>query len=162
MKHLVVYYSRTGTTKKVAQALCNFLGSDIEEIAPMRKYSGLFGFFRAGYEATRKKLPNIHEVKNNPSQYDVVILGTPVWGSTLASPLRTYVSKYAEDFKKVSFFLTKGGEGQTRTFAELEGLCGKEPAAILELRKQDVMNKEKFETESIQKIENFLKRSFNR
>lgn len=158
MKYLVVYYSRTGTTKKVAQALCNFLESDIEEIAPMRKYSGLFGFFRAGYEATRKKLPNIHEIKNNPSQYDAVILGTPVWGSTLASPLRTYISKYRTDFKKVAFFLTKGGKGQTRTFTDLEGLCGKEPTAILELRKQDVMNKEKFGAESRQKIENFSKK----
>ncbi|MBE3088681.1 MAG: flavodoxin family protein, partial [Actinobacteria bacterium] len=41
---LVVYYSRTGTTRKVAEYITKQLGADMEEIIDMKKRSGIWGF----------------------------------------------------------------------------------------------------------------------
>jgi len=73
---LVVFYSRTGTTKKVAEAIATKLGCDIEEIIDTKSRRGLLGFLRSGLEATLKRLTTIEEIKNDPASYDVVIIGT--------------------------------------------------------------------------------------
>ena len=44
MRSLVVYYSRTGVTKKVAEAISRKLGSDVEEIIDQRDRSGPKGY----------------------------------------------------------------------------------------------------------------------
>ena len=157
MKYLVVFYSRTGTTRRVAQGIAESIGCDIEEIIPAKSYSGLFGFLRGGFEATRKKTPEIQTAQKDPSEYDTMIIGTPVWGGTMASPLRTYLTRYGDRFKKVAFFLTKGGEKGTKTFTEMENLCGKTPVLTLELRKTDVKNEERFSSVSLKRIQEFGK-----
>jgi flavodoxin len=43
MKTLVVYYSRTGTTRKVAEAIAGILRCDIEEVVDTKKRSGILG-----------------------------------------------------------------------------------------------------------------------
>ena len=50
MRSLVVYYSRTGVTKKVAEAISQMLGADIEEIIDRRDRRGPKGFFTGGRE----------------------------------------------------------------------------------------------------------------
>ena len=56
MKVLVVYYSRTGNTKFVAEAIAQSLEADIEEIKDKKNRMGVFGFLRCGYEAIFKTL----------------------------------------------------------------------------------------------------------
>jgi hypothetical protein len=50
-KIAVVYYSRGGQTKKVAQAAAAALDADIEEIIDTKKRIGLFPYFAAGFAA---------------------------------------------------------------------------------------------------------------
>lgn len=52
---LVVYYSRTGATRKVAEYITKQLGADMEEIIDMKKRSGIWGFLIGGRDALRKK-----------------------------------------------------------------------------------------------------------
>ena len=59
MKVLVVYYSRTGNTRFVAEAVAQSLKADIEEIRDRKNRMGIFGFLRCGYEAIFKKLTDI-------------------------------------------------------------------------------------------------------
>ena len=56
MKVLVVYYSRTGNTRFVAEAIAQSLEADIEEIKDGKNRMGVFGFLRRGYEAIFKNL----------------------------------------------------------------------------------------------------------
>ena len=44
MKSLVVYYSRTEITKKLAEAIARKTGADIEEIIPKVNYKGKIGY----------------------------------------------------------------------------------------------------------------------
>lgn len=45
MKTLVVYYSRSGNTRLVAQEISSAIDSDIEEIADTKNWSGTMGFY---------------------------------------------------------------------------------------------------------------------
>jgi len=139
MKALVAYYSRTGTTKKVAERISTLLGGDIEEIHDTKKRSGMIGWLRAGRDAGSKKLTTLETVKYDPAIYDIVVIGTPIWNRTLSTPVRTYISQYKGSFKKVAFFRTAGGTGGN-PFDEMESLSGKKPVATLSLRQRQVKN----------------------
>jgi flavodoxin len=138
MKALVVFYSRTGMTKKIANAISASLDADIEEIEDVKSRRGVIGFLKSGREATLKKLADIRETKKNPSVYDIAIIGTPVWAANISSPVRTYLSQNNGRFKRVAFFCTMGGSGDSRPFKEMETVCGLKPVALLALKTEEV------------------------
>jgi flavodoxin len=79
-KILVVYYSRTGNTKKIAGELAKKFSADLEAIDDSQDRSGVFNYLKSGYEAARKKECVISALKHNPSDYDIVIIGTHRYG----------------------------------------------------------------------------------
>jgi len=138
MKALVAFYSRTGTTRKVAKSIINMLRCESEEILDIESRKGFWGYLKSGREAATKKLAKIKGLKKNPYLYDVVIIGTPIWFFNVSSPVRTYISK--NKFKKVAFFCTMGGSGSKRAFSEMEKLCGKKPVSVLALKTKEVLS----------------------
>ncbi|MBU1030761.1 MAG: flavodoxin [Nanoarchaeota archaeon] len=138
MKAIVVYYSKTGVTKKIANEIARNMNCDVEEITDDIKRSGFLGYFRCGREAMKKIVPRINSLKKNISSYDLVIIGTPVWGWNISSPVRGFLHHYKNSFSNVAFFCTMGGSGDTQSFLELEKLSGKKPLATLALKTIDV------------------------
>ena len=154
MKALVIYYSRTGRTKKVAETILNNLSCDIEEIVDIKKRTGPLGFFHSGRQVIKKKLSVIKNTEKEPSEYDIVIIGTPVCAKTMSSPVMTYLDKNWKYFNKVAFFCTYGGTGAETTFYDMEGLCAQKPVSLLklrakELKKEDYIQKVKQFTDSL-------------
>ena len=133
MKALIMYYSRTGNTKTIAEKLAKLSGFDIEEIKDTQSRSGFIGFMRSGYQAIRKKLTTIEQPHHDPAGHDLILIGTPVWAGTLSAPVRTYLHKYKDKFHKVAFFSTDGDKEQTALFKEMEDLCGKKPVSTLNI-----------------------------
>jgi flavodoxin len=78
MNALVTYYSRTGTTRKVAEKLASFLNCVSEEIHDTTNRKGILGWLSAGKDATSKKLTKLEKVNNDPASYDIVIIGIPI------------------------------------------------------------------------------------
>jgi len=134
MKSLIVFYSRTKTTKKVAQVISKKIGGDIEEIFDTKNRKGPVGYFLSGRDATLKNLTSIKKVKKNPSKYDVVIIGTPVWAFTMSTPIRTYIHQNKGKFREVAFFCTLGSSGSKKAFKDMEKLIGKKPIALLDVK----------------------------
>lgn len=128
-KILVVFYSRTGTTRKIAQEISNALLCDIEEIIDLKSRRGVKGFMAGGKDSMRRNLTEIKKIEKNPSDYDIVIIGTPVWASNMTPAIRTYISQNKNRFNNVAFFCTTGGTGIKKTFIEMEVLWGKKPLA---------------------------------
>ena len=139
MRSLVVYYSKTGKTKKVATAASRMLGSDIEEIVDLKDRSGIIGWLTGGGDSCLKKLTDIKRPKKDPSKYKIVIIGTPVWSFTLTPAIRTYITKRYRRLKKVAFFCTNGG-APGNTFKAMQKLCGKKPIAVLSLSTKDMLS----------------------
>ena len=106
MKSLVVYYSRTGNTKFAAQEIAAELGGDLEEIVDLQSRGGTMGWLTAGRDATRSKLTEIAEPKRNPADYDLVVVGTPIWAWSPSAAVRTYLSKKDFSGMKVALFFT--------------------------------------------------------
>ena len=75
MNVLIVYYSRTGTTRRIAEEIKNSLKGDIKEIRDVKSRSGIIGWLNAGKDAISKNLTKIENVNLNPSDYKVVIIG---------------------------------------------------------------------------------------
>lgn len=139
MKALLVYYSRTGITRRVASEIAKHLKCDVEEILDVGSRSGVLGYLRSGREAVLKKLAKIRPIRKSPSSYGIVVIGTPVWAYNVSSPVRAYIFRNKGSFKKVAFFCTMGGSGSKGAFRGIEELCGKKPVALLELKAKDVL-----------------------
>lgn len=129
MKILVAYYSRTGATKKVAEYIAGKLNADLDEIIDKKDRSGVRGYVISGIDASLKRPADLEEPKKNPGDYDIVVLGTPVWNGTVSTPMRTYIQKYKDKFRDVAFFCTYGTTGNIHTMKSMKKNSGKEPIA---------------------------------
>jgi flavodoxin len=138
MSLLVVFYSRTGKTKKIGELISKKLNCEYEEIFDTKKRSGFLGFIRAGADATRKKLTTIKNIEKNPENYDLIILGTPIWNKRMSTPIRTYITEYRSKIKNFAFFCTMGAKGNQKAFESMTHLCDKQPIATLAINKKEI------------------------
>ncbi len=75
MKALVTYYSRTGTTEKLAKDLASRIGCDIDPIVSTEKWQGPMRWMACGKAGMKKELTKLEPPKMDPAQYDLVIIG---------------------------------------------------------------------------------------
>ena len=124
-KVLVVYYSRTNTTRQLAEAIHEHAGGDIVEITPEVPYSAWF--LVAVAAATKEKIMNtlrpITTHVDNIEQYDAIFIGTPIWCSTAAPPVKTFVHSHTLDGKKTFPFCVYGGSGECSAYEDLKKLA---------------------------------------
>jgi flavodoxin len=139
MKTLVVFYSRTGTTEKVADMIAEKLKADMEEIIDTVDRSGARGYLTSGRDAMKRRMTNIEPAKNSPADYDLVIIGTPVWSWNLSVPVRTYLTQNKDRISKYAFFATMGGSGDKRATSEAADIIGKEAVANISFTTKEVV-----------------------
>jgi len=122
MKTLVVYYSRTGKTRFVAEKVASELKADMEEVVDLKNRSGRFGFLRAGYDATRGNETEIEETKKSLNDFELILIGTPIWNSRPTSAISTYLKRNDFAGKKVAVFCTNEGMGAEKAVDRTKGL----------------------------------------
>ena len=138
MKALVVYYSRTGTTKTVGNAIAKALKCPVEELSDQKMRQGPVGYLRCCKDILLRRTVELKKIKHDPSKYDIVIIGTPVWLHQPSSLVRTYMQNYSKKFKKVAFFCTYMATGEKAIFNNMSAICDKKPVATLGLRSREV------------------------
>lgn len=129
---LIVYHSRTGYTRRVAQALARRLGADLDEIRIVQPMRGALGYAACAIEAIAGLTPALRPMRKDPADYALVVVGTPVWFWHLSSPVRSWLAQHRPKHR-VAFFCTMGGSGAQRVFAAMARLLGKRPVATLAL-----------------------------
>lgn len=139
MNSLVVYYSRTNITKRLAENIAGKINADIEEIIPKVNYQGKIGYARGGKDAITEKIVELENLKYHPEDYDVVYLGAPIWAGKAANPLISYLKENEGKFKNVKFFVTAGGDGFGGGFEQMEKYSIK-PLKTLGLTTKEVKN----------------------
>lgn len=135
---LIVYFSRTGHTEQVARALAEKLGADIEMIRENRNRRGFVGYWRSGREALSGKLPTIEPVEHDPAEYDLVVLGSPVWASHPSTPMSAFLAANREKLKRIACFVTLGGSGAEKTMARMAEAAGKPALATFSATERQV------------------------
>ena len=139
MNAIVVFYSRSGNTKKVAEAIAKALGCDIEELVDTQKRSGPGGWIQSGKQAMKEEFTTLQPLKKDISKYDLVIVGGPVWAGKMSVPVRALIAQNKDKLKDVAFFFTSGGKDNgPKIFPAMEQVCGKKPRATLGLTTKEV------------------------
>ncbi len=139
MKTLIIFYSRTGTTRKVAKTLADALGADVAEIRCNRYRRGPLRYLRAGYDSVRGNLPPIDIPDTRYSDFDLILIGAPIWTSHPALPLRAFLAQAAELPARVALFLTYGGHSPPEMAVEsVAALLSVPLEAALSLRQEHV------------------------
>ncbi|MFA5857029.1 MAG: flavodoxin [Candidatus Pacearchaeota archaeon] len=140
MKTLVVYYSRTGTTKKLAEDLAEHFNADKEEILDLTSREGAINWLKAGRDAFKKRTTEISKTKKDPSKYDLVLLGSPTWAGNITPAMRMYVRCNKDKFGHVACFCTMGGNKTKNIYKDFTYELGKDPIHTFSSNTKDVIN----------------------
>ena len=111
MKSLVVYYSFSGNTRLIAEAVAGEINADIEELKPKKPLNAsgagyiMWGLRQLVSQSKPPLLPLEHRVED----YDLIIIGTPVWSYTVAPPIRTFLEEQQINNKQIALFCCHGG-----------------------------------------------------
>ena len=111
MKTLIVYYSYTNNTEKVAKKIAELKKYDILKLEPLVDYSTDYQKVVDEEEAKMdsEEIVELKPINIDLNQYDRIILGTPVWWYTMAPVVRSFLSGNNLNGKKVIAFITNGG-----------------------------------------------------
>ena len=127
---LLVFHSRTGYTRAIASEIAAACDCDVEELRDEVGRGGLVGWVRSAFEAVSRFDTLLQPTRHDPADYDLVIVGTPVWFWSLSSPVRTWLRRHRAKLGKVAFFCTCGSSGERRVLADFEALCGAAVASL--------------------------------
>lgn len=137
-KVLVVFFSRTGTTRCLAEAIARATHADMQEIEERRSRRGIIGWLRSGYEGTYRLSAKILPLRRNVRDYDLVCVGSPTWNQSLASPVRRFLEDYADALPSVALFATCAGSGAAQVITQMTQLLKHPPLATLTMLEKDV------------------------
>ena len=109
MKKLFIYYSLTGNGDLIAKEL-KLKGYDTRKVIPKKELPKSFALkiMTGGFKALIKAKDKLVDFDNNISDYDEVVIGSPIWNSRLSSPINTVLKEIDLKGKKVSFIFYSG------------------------------------------------------
>ena len=125
-KTLVAYFSASGVTKKAAEKLASAAKTDIYEIKPAVPYTKadlnwMDKKSRSSVEMGNKSFrPEIVKDDLDLSQYDIILVGFPIWWYVAPTIINTFLESYDFAGKKIVLFATSGGSGFGNTVKELK------------------------------------------
>lgn len=93
MKTLLVYYSHSGNTRKLAEALAAKIHADTFELLPEKPYPSVWDdlVFQVKDEMAQNFFPKLASMPKNLSNYDRVFLGSPNWCGSIARPVASFL-----------------------------------------------------------------------
>lgn len=124
---LVIVYSYTGTSRRVAELLCSQQGWPMAEITDARPRGGALGNWRCMLDSFFRLQPAIGYDGPPPSDFDAVVLVSPIWMLKLAGPMRSFVARQRDRLPDVAVLSVMGGQGALNAAAEIGKLLGREP-----------------------------------
>ncbi len=124
-KAIVLYYSQTGTTEKVAEQIASLLGVDAVSFDVKQPYSGTYEetIQRCLDEMDNDYVPDLARLSVDINDYDVVFLGYPVWFSTYARPVMALLENVDFEGMTIVPFCTFGSGGLESSVSQLRAAC---------------------------------------
>lgn len=118
---LVIYYSRTGNTRLVAETLQECFSADLQEIKDLKDRSGITGFISGMIDVKKNPITAIDPKTVDLSQYRLILICSPIWGMKLAPAITTFLNTVDFAGKKVVLAAVASGRMKPSTFDE----CGR-------------------------------------
>jgi flavodoxin len=127
LKILTAYYTRSGNTERVAKRIHESLGGDMELISEPKNRKGILGWLRSGGQNSRREVAEINPSKYDPSEYDLVILASPIWAGAVSAPMRGYMVGNKGKLEKTAVFLSNDSGDVENALAEIYDILDKPP-----------------------------------
>src|SRR5580765_8168238 len=124
-KILIVYLSRTGSTKTIAEIIHRNTGGTMVALELEKPYP-------ENYRATVEQVVHENETGYLPplktridsiQKYDIVFVGFPTWGMKLPPPMKSFLKQYNLTGKTIVPFNTNDGYGVGTCFETVKKLC---------------------------------------
>jgi hypothetical protein len=132
-KTLVVYYSLSGNTARVAREVARQARADIEVLRDFNHEPplGFLGYVKAALDAVRGKPGRLAQIACDPRNYSRVVIGTPVWAGHMSPAVRAYLGRFKADLPHVAFFITAGNTGPSKIVVSMEAILGHKAEAFV-------------------------------
>lgn len=121
VKVLIAYFSYSGTTKNIANAISQKTGGDLFEITTQDGYSNVY--MESNSEIRGNKRPVLTDTVENMDEYDIVFVGYPVWWHATPAPINTFLESYNLTGKLIIPFCTSGGSDINETMPTFLNSC---------------------------------------
>ncbi len=114
-KTLVVYFSASGVTAKVAKNLAEAAGAELFEIRPAVPYTQADLNWHDNNSRSSVEMrdasarPEIAERVEDMGKYEVIFIGFPIWWYVAPHIINTFLESYDLSGKKIVLFATSGG-----------------------------------------------------
>ena len=119
-----------GSTEYVAQVIQQTIGGDLFRIEAAEPYpldhEPLVD--QASEERDNQVRPELTSHVDHFEQYEVILLGYPIWWGDMPMPVYSFLEEYDFSGKTIILFATSGGSGLGKTAKDLEGSC---PGAVI-------------------------------
>jgi flavodoxin len=118
---LVAYFTRTGNTRVIAGQIRRAFVADMFEIEPAEAYPEDYQATvdQAQSELERGYEPPLKATVPNIGSYEAVFLGFPIWGMTVPSSIRSFLSRHDLSGRTIVPFITHGGYGLGQSLSVL-------------------------------------------
>ena len=126
-KALIVYYSRSGNAEKLAKKLNEKFKYDMDKLEYAEKER--VSFIAAVMESLQKASLPIKGDNHSPDSYERIIFVSPIWKSSLPTPIRSYMLKYKPQIKSYILLAVSGKVGFEGVLKDAAKIFGREPYA---------------------------------
>ena len=115
-------YIEKGNTQIVAEIIADLTGGDLYHITTVEPYPDDYASMltRAQEELDVDARPELAGELPNLDDYDVIMIGYPIWHAATPRPVLTFLERYDLSGKKLVPFNTHEGSGQSGTVSEIE------------------------------------------
>ena len=122
---LIVYFSHSGNTRRLAACIQRLTGGDMAQITPLTPYPQDYDAVveLARQEQRRNVRPPIAAMQPDPAAYDTLFLGYPNWWGTFPMPVVTFLENYPVGNKTLVPFCTHEGSRLGKSEQDLRRLC---------------------------------------
>jgi hypothetical protein len=128
---LIVYYSLSGNTERVAKDLAAHLDADLQRVYERTNRRGFWGHMRAAFDSLRERRAVLLHAARQAADYELTIVGTPIWAGRVTPAARTYLESIRGRARKIAFFTTSGNTSVQKVVPMMQRLVGLESIASI-------------------------------
>lgn len=116
---LIVYYSATGNTRKIAEMIAASTSGDLFELTPLKPYNNndlnyndkSSRIFKEYHNVELRDVALLYNSLNDWDSYDTIFIGYPIWWGNAAWPINSFIQLNDFQNKTIIPFCTSGSSG---------------------------------------------------
>lgn len=125
MENKVLFFTRSGNSKRIAEKAAEKLGCEALEITDDVSWKGFFGFIKGGFYSINQKITRVLvENDYNVSEADAIVLVVPLWAGNSAPAGYSFLLKEMKNIKKLYMVICNDGSDVEKAYNKLENMVG--------------------------------------